>query len=73
MLSSSRLKRSTAGEKMTGSHPSPSACQRRSLSITISIGRWQWAHSVSTRTDSAVPRRSPCTKGVANASTAQAA
>jgi hypothetical protein len=41
--------------------------------MAISIGRRQWAHSVRTVTDRAVFLSRPCTKGVANASTAQAA
>ena len=41
--------------------------------IVSSIGVLQWAHSVRTVTVSCSFRNRPCTKGVANASAAQAA
>jgi hypothetical protein len=40
--------------------------------ISICIGSEQWAHSVSMTTDNGSPLSCPCTKGVANASAAQA-
>ena len=73
ILSSSSLDKSISGTKTTGSQLSSFILQHRLLSISISIGREQCAHSVSICTFRYSFRNFPCTKGVANASAAQAA
>jgi hypothetical protein len=63
----------TSGTKAMGEQPGSWARQFRSLSMSMCMGRAQWAHSVLTVTDTCSFLRRPCTKGVANASAAQAA
>jgi hypothetical protein len=72
MLGSFSSLKFTIGTVNMGSAPVLVTCILISLSISIESGSWQWAQTVSTRTDSGLPRRCPCTKGVAKASTAQA-
>ncbi len=73
MLGPRIFEKSTKGTKITGSAPGSPTRWRSSLSISTWIRRRQWAHSVSTRTESASSRKRPCTKGTAIASIAQAA
>jgi len=61
------------GMKTMGAHPSSLTRTWRSLSMASSIGWPQWTQCVLTVTLRGSPRSRPCTKGVANASTAQAA
>ena len=72
MLGSSSFLKSTCGMNTTGSAPSSRTLQTSSLSSSICIGSEQWAHSVPITTDNDSPLNCPCTKGVANASAAQA-
>gem|GEM_PF-2442498 len=73
MLLSLRVSTLTSGTKATGEHPFSFTRKLISLSISSSMGRPQWAHSVLTLIVSAVFLNRPCTKGAAKASTAQAA
>lgn len=61
-----------SGSNRSGDAPSDTTDHCRSSSISKLRGREQWWHSDSTRTRSFSPRRRPCTKDVANASSAQA-
>jgi hypothetical protein len=58
---------------MTGRQSASGLRQFMALSIVSCMGLRQWAHSVSTVTDTFPCLNRPCTKGVAKASTAQAA
>jgi len=73
MLGSSTFWKSTCGINTIGSAPSSLALYSSWLSISMCIGSEQWAHSVPTTTDNDSSLNCPCTKGVANASAAQAA
>jgi len=73
MLGSFKVLKSTSGTNTTGLQFGSSQLQCISLLISICIGRFEKAHSEITLMDTSSPLSRPCTKGVANASTAQAA
>ena len=73
MLGSAKVSQSTCGMNTSGSAPSSQAENFMSLSMVIVIGRPLCAHTVSMVTVRCSSRSRPCTKGVAIASSAQAA
>ncbi len=62
-----------SGMNTSGSTPFSSSRYFRSPSISICSGRPQWAQAVRIVTETGSFRKRPCTKGVAIASSAQAA
>jgi hypothetical protein len=68
-----RLVRSTIGTKKTGSLAGSSSLKLESCCMVKWIGFRQHAHSDSTSKESGWSLSLPCTKGVATASTPQAA
>jgi len=73
MLGSVKVFQSTCGMNTSGSAPSSQTENFISLSRMILIGRPLCAHTVSMVTVRCSSRSRPCTKGVAIASSAQAA
>ncbi len=73
MLGSLNVAQSMCGSKTRGAAPFSATLTFNSLSTVMCIGWAQWAHSVSMSTDRYSWRNCPCTKGVAIASSAQAA
>ena len=68
-----RCAKSTSGSKTSGVASRSCTCQASSLFTIKWSGRPQWAHSLSISTTSGSLRKRPCTKGVAIASSPQAA
>ena len=73
MFGSEKCAQSTCGINTRGSAPSSTAESFMSLSSAMRIGRPLCAHTVSMVTARYSCRSRPCTKGVAIASSAQAA
>ena len=73
ILASGKVSKSTSGMKIRGAASDWWTRNFISLSISMDSGREQQAHSVLISTVNDWFRNRPCTKGVANASTAQAA
>ncbi len=72
MVGARNVVQSMDGSKMSGDVGPLSMRDRNSLSIANSIPVLQAAHSLRTTAETGSPRKRPCTKGVANASSAQA-
>jgi hypothetical protein len=72
MLGPTNVVQSTDGSRMSGVESIAGALQRSSWSTSIRIGARQAAHLDAMRTVTGFPTRRPCTKGDANASSAQA-
>ena len=73
MLGPAKVSQSTCGMNTSGSAPSSQTENFISLSMMIVIRRPLFAHTVSMVTVRCSSRSRPCTKGVAIASSAQAA